>query len=377
MNAHDHHHAAAHKDAHASAGTEGAVGKQPRVPDDPVASAAGHHHTPHFYKTRVDQFVGNLFDTKVRAIDNFAPSLARSPKAPHNFLGDAVAFAIGAAAGPFVDALALGEIAAAVIKQAIPLFASAVGKSVAGKPSDANPVDVATFATLYGQAIDKHRSIVSHKLKAQIHDEKDGKRITGALGGDLVSGHLFLTTAQATSLNAQTQRETLDAWTVAMQKVGDSKPHNEQGYSDPSTGQLHLDGLRLFANGTLDSRGEARMEKVGNAGAQLNAKRRLEDIKVQRTMNVRWEYPSHSGGFGLSVSAGGHRKEDEFGHDDRTAVAMFYNLQSLFPAPGDDAKKIQQKNDIVDRDVSKGLDKIWNKIKGQTLQGLHFTVKGD
>jgi hypothetical protein len=375
VNAHDHHAAAAHPGTpHSPADANGAVGKQPRVPGDPVATAASQGHTVNFYKGQVDQWVGNLFDTKVRAIDNFAPSLSRS-EAPHSFLGSAVAFALVAAADPFVDALDLAAVAAVIIKNAIPIFADQVGASIGGGASGPEPVDVATFATIYGQAIDKHRSIVSANLNSQIHNEQDGKRITEGLHGDLVAGHLYLTTTQVYNLNNQTQNETLDAWTVAMQKVGDKKDHNQQGYSDPSTGQLHLDGLTLLLNGTFRHQGGvATMEKVGNAAAQKNGDRKLEDIKVQRTFNIRWDYPDGSGAFGLSISAGGVMREDEFGDDDKTAVAMFYDRRELFPTPGAD---LQRNRAIVDSDYPKGLQKIWNLVKDKTPHELGFSVKGD
>jgi hypothetical protein len=376
VKAHDHHHDAAHHTHRPSAEADGAVGKQPLVQDDddPVATAAGHHkhHTAHFYKTRVDQFVGDLFNTKVRAIDNFSSALVKSGKPPHNLLGDAVAFAIGAAAGPFVDSLALGVIAAAAVKEAIPRFAGAVGKSLAGATSGNNAVAVATFATAYGHAINEHRAVVSHQLKSKIHDAKDGKHVVHALGGEVRGGHLFLNGGQVSRLNDQTQRETLDAWTVAMQKLGDSKPNNTQGYSDPSTGQLHLDGLTLFLNGHLDSRGVARMEKVGDAAANLNGDRKLKDIKAQRTMNVRWDYPDGSGGFGMSISASGHLADDEFGHDDQTAAASFYLEKSLFPGP--DGKTHEA---TIKSDYKKGLHKIWNIIHDKTPHQLNFKIQGD
>jgi hypothetical protein len=380
VKAHDHHPDAAHHAKQPSAEADGAVGKQPLVQDDdddPVATAAGHHkhHTANFYKTRVDQFVGDLFNTKVRAIDNFSHSLAKSGSPPHNLLGDAVAFAIGAAAGPFVDSLALGVIAAAAVKEAIPHFAGAVGKSLGGGSSNANPVEVATFATLYGHAINEHRSIVSHQLKAKIHDAKSGKHVVHALGGEVISGHLYLTNGQAGSLNAQTQRETLDTWTVAMQKAGDKKDHNQQGYSDPSTGQLHLDGPTLLLNGTFRRQGgEARMEGVGNAAAQLNGDRKLKDIKVQRTFNVRWDYPDGQGQFGLNISASGKMADDEFGDDDKRAAAMFYDGKDLFPVTSDQVKKDAA---TAQRDYRKGLHKIWNMLHDKTPHELGFSMKGD
>lgn len=374
MKAHDHHPDAAHHAKHPSAEADGAVGKQPLVQDDddPVATAAGQKHNAHFYKTRVDQFVGDLFNTKVRAIDNFSTALAKSGSPPHNLLGDAVAFAIGAAAGPFVDSLALGVLAAAAVKEAIPRFAGAVGKTIGGGSSNASPVAVATFATLYGHAINEHRSIVSHQLKTKIHDAKSGKQVVHSLGGEVSGGHLYLTNGQAGSLNAQTQRETLDAWTVAMQKLGDSKPNNTQGYSDPSTGQLHLDGLTLFLNGHLDSRGVARMEKVGDAAANLDGDRKLKDIKVQRTMNVRWDYPDGTGGFGMSISASGRLADDEFGHDDKTAAASFYLEKSLFPGP--DGKTHEA---AINANYKKGLHKVWNIIHDKTPHQLNFKIQGD
>jgi hypothetical protein len=376
VNAHEHHPEAAHPGTRSSADADPGVGKRPLVADDPTATAASHHHhTAEFYKTRADQFVADMFNTKVRAIDNFAPSLTKSAKAPHSLLGDAVAFAIGAAAGPFVDALEVGAVAAVIIKEAIPHFAGAVGQSVSGKGADPNPVDVATFATLYGHAINEHRSIVSHNLKSKIDNEQEGKRITEALHGDLVAGHLYLTTTQVGSLNGQTQRETLDAWTVAMQKVGDKKDHGQQGYSDPSTGQLHLDGLLLHLNGKLVPGGTARMEGVGNAAAQLNGNRKLKDIKVQRTMNVRWDYPDGTGGFGLSISASGVMKDDELGWDDKAAAAMFYdNKKDLFPVTSDDVNKDRA---IAERNYRKGLHKIWNIVNDQTPHELGFSMKGD
>lgn len=377
MKAHDHHHDAAHHAKHPAAEADAAVGKQPLVQDDdddPVATAAGHHkhHTAHFYKTRVDQFVGDLFNTKVRAIDNFSNALVKSGKPPSNLLGSALTFAIGAAAGPFVDSLALGVIAAAALKEAIPRFAGAVGKSVAGATSGNNAVAVATFATTYGHAINEHRAIVSHQLKSKIHDAKDGKHVVDALGGKVVSGHLFLSGGQVSRLNDQTQRETLDAWTVAMQKLGDSKPNNTQGYSDPSTGQLHLDGLTLFLNGHIDSRGVARMEKVGDAAANLDGDRKLKDIKAQRTMNVRWDYPDGSGGFGMSISASGRLADDEFGHDDKTAAASFYLEKSLFPGPGGKTHEA-----AINSNYTNGLHKIWNNIKNKTPHELNFKIEGD
>lgn len=374
MKAHDHHPDAAHHTPRPSAETDGAVGKQPLVQDDddPVATAAGHKHNAHFYKARVDQFVGDLFNTKVRAIDNFSHSLVKSGSPPHNLLGDAVAFAIGAAAGPFVDSLALGVIAAAAVKEAIPHFAGAVGKSIGGGSSNANPVEVATFATLYGHAINEHRSIVSHQLKTKIHDAKSGKHVTQALGGEVVGGHLYLTNGQAGSLNGQTQRETLDAWTVAMQKAGDKKDHGQQGYSDPSTGQLHLDGLTLLLSGNYRSGGVARMEGVGDAAANLNGDRKLKDIKAQRTINVRWDYPDGSGGFGMNISASGHMAEDELGHDDKTAAASFYLEKSLFPGPGGGTHEATIKSNYQN-----GLNKIWSLIHDKTPHQLNFKIQGD
>jgi hypothetical protein len=377
VNAHDQHPEAAPKGSHPTAGAGPEVGKKPVVPDNLKATAASHqpHHTVDFYKQRVDQWVGNLFDTKVRAIDNFAPSLSRS-QAPHSFLGSAVAFALTAAAGPFVDALDLAAVAAVILKNAIPLFAGKVGESITGGPVGPTPVDVASFATIYGQAIDKHRSIVSADLKAKIHNENAGEQITEGLHGDLVQGHLYLTTAQVTKLNAQTQNETLDAWTVAMQKVGDKKDHGHQGYSDPSTGQLHLDGPTLLLNGMFRKQGgEARMEGVGNAAAQKNGGRKLKDIKVQRTFNVRWDYPDGTGQFGLSISASGKMAEDELGNDDKAAAAMFYNpKKDLFPVTSDQVKPDAA---IAERDYRKGLHKIWNMLNDQTPHELGFSMKGD
>lgn len=372
MKAHHHHPDAAHHARHSSAEADGAVGKQPLVQDDddPVATAAGHKHGPHFYKHRVDQFVTDLFETKVRAIDNFSPALAASEKPPSNLVGDALSFAIKAAAGPFVDALALGAIARAAIKEAIPTFAGKVGQGFARETSGNDKVSVADFATAYGHAIKEQRAIVSHQLKSQIHDAKDGKRVVHALGGHVVSGELFLNPEQVKHLNKQTQRETLDAWTVAMQKKGDSKP-DPQGYSDPSTGQLHLDGLTLHLDGTIQSGGVARMEKVGDAAANLNGKRRLKDIKAQRTMNVRWEYDG-SGGFGMSISASGHLATDEFGYDDKTAVASFYQQKSLFPGP--DGKTYKA---TINAAYPLGLHRIWNHIKGKTPHELGFRIDGD
>jgi hypothetical protein len=376
VKAHDHHSDAAHHAHRPSAEADAAVGKRPLVQDDddddPVATAAGHKHNAHFYKERVDQFVADLYNTKVRAIDNFSHALVKSGKPPPNLLGDALSFAIKAAAGPLVDALAIGGIAAAAIKEAIPLFAGRVGRSVAAGTSGDDAVAVASFATAYGHAINEHRATVSHQLKSKIHDAKDGKHVVHALGGHVVSGHLFLSPGQVGNLNDQTQRESLDAWTVAMQKAGDAKPNNTQGFSDPSTGQLHLDGLTLFLNGHLDSRGVARMEKVGDAAANLNGERKLKDIKAQRTMNVRWDYPDGSGGFGMSISASGHLAEDEFHHDDQTAAASFYLEKSLFPGP--DGKTHEA---TIKSNYPKGLHKIWNLINDKTPHELNFKIQGD
>jgi hypothetical protein len=375
MSARDHHPAAANDGTHAASHDDGAVAKQA---GGPVAEAAGKggKHDAEFYKHQVNHFVGDLFNTKVRAIDLFAPALVRSERPPTSILGSAMTFAITAAGGPFVDALALGAAAAVIVKQAIPTFASQVGKTM-GSGSDPNPVEVATFATLYGHAINTHRSLMAERLKAAIHDEASGKRVVESLNGHAVGKDLYLTQDQTARLTDQTQRETLDAWTVAMQKLGDKKDHGKQGYSDPSTGQLHLDSLLLHANGKLEAGGarEARMEKVGNPAAKLDGDRRLRTIPVQRTMNVRWEYPGGmSGAFGMSISASGVLREDELGHDDKTAAAMFFDGKSLFPVVSDDVKK---DNAIVERDWRKGLHKIWNILNDQTPHSLGFAMKGD
>lgn len=373
MSAREHHPAAAHEGAHPASHDDDAVGKQPGAAEAAVAGKGG-HDVAH-YRHQAGHFVANMFDTKIRAIDNFAPSLVRSKKPTTSLLGSVLGFAIGAAGGPFVDSLAIGAGAAVVLKQAIPLFAGAVGKSLESS-TDPNPVEVATFATVYGQAIDTHRSIVADRLRAAIHTEADGKRIVGALGGHEVSGDLYLTSDQVTRLNDQTQRETLDAWTLAMQRLGDKQDHGKQGYSDASTGQLHLDSLLLHANGKLEAGGkrEARMEQVGGPAAKLDGNRRLRTIPVQRTMNVMWEYPGKSGAFGMSIFANGAMKEDELGWEDKTAAAMFFDGRSLFPVVSEDQQKDAK---LVERDWRKGLHKIWNIINDQTPSSLGFSMKGD
>lgn len=375
MNAHDHHPAAAHNDAHAPAGADAGAGKRPLVPDDPVASASKTHSVD-AYKKRVGQFMADVFSVKHDAIISFGNPLSRSNgNPPHSLLGDALKFVIAAAGGPFVDALEVGVAAGAIIRTAIPELASAVGSSVGQSGSSgADSLATASFVTDYAHAVKEHHAIVTRRLENAIHSEQGGKDIVQALGGEPIAGRLQLTSAQEGRVRSETQRETLDAWTLAMQKTGDKKDHNQQGYSDPSTGQLHLDGLLLHANGQLASGGQARMEGVGNDAAQLNANRKLKDIKVQRTMNVRWDYPGFSGGFGMSISASGHMADDEFGHDDKTAAAMFYDGKSLFPVTSDDVKKDDA---IVDRDYRKGLHKIWNIIHDKTPRELGFSIKGD
>jgi hypothetical protein len=157
-----------------------------------------------------------------------------------------------------------------------------------------------------------------------------------------------------------------------MQKAGDKKDNGKQGYSDPSTGQLHLDGITLLLSGNYRSGGVARMEGVGDAAANLDGDRKLKDIKVQRTMNIRWDYPDGSGGFGLSISASGHMADDEFGHDDKTAAASFYLEKSLFPGP--DGKTHEA---AIKANYKNGLHKIWNLIKDKSPHELRFRVDGD
>ncbi|HEX8111108.1 MAG TPA: hypothetical protein VF516_25435 [Kofleriaceae bacterium] len=215
--------------------------------------------------------------------------LARSNgNPPHSFLGDALKFAIGAAGGPFVDALEIGGVAAAIVKQAIPALAAAVGNSVSKSgPSGPDSLATASFVTDYAHAVKEHHAIVTQRLESAIHNVQDGKDIVGALGGEKIAGRLQLTSGQEGRVRLETQKETLDAWTVAMQKTGD---------------------------------------------------------------------------------------KDEFGHDDKTAAAMFYDQKSLFPVTSDEVKKDDA---IVDRDYRKGLHKIWNIIHDQTPHQLGFSTKGD
>lgn len=375
MNAHDHHPAAAHTDAHSAADAD-AVGKRPLVPQDPVASASKTHSVD-AYKKRVGQFMADVFSVKHDAIISFGPALTRSNGNPsHSFLGDALKFVMLAAGGPFVDALEVGVAAGAIIRTAIPELASAVGNSV-GKtgPSGPDALATASFVTDYAHAVKEHHAVVARKLENAIHSEQDGKRIVGALGGENIAGQLQLSSSQEGGVRSETQRETLDAWTLAMQKAGDKKDHGQQGYSDPSTGQLHLDGLLLHLNGKLVPGGQARMEGVGNAAAQLDGNRKLKDIPVQRTFNVRWDYPDGSGQFGLSISASGVMKDDEFDWEDKAAAAMFYdNKKDLFPVTSDDVNKDRA---IAERNYRKGLHKIWNIVNDQTPHELGFSMKGD
>lgn len=375
MNAHDHHPDAAHHDSHASAGADPGVGKRPLVQDDPVASASKTHSVD-AYKKRVGQFMADVFSVKHDAIISFGPALTRSNGNPsHSFLGDALKFVMVAAGGPFVDALEVGVAAGAIIRTAIPELAAAVGGSV-GKsgPSGPDALATASFVTDYAHAVKEHHAVVTRRLENSIHSEQDGKRIVESLGGENIAGKLQLSSAQEGGVRGETQKETLDAWTLAMQKAGDKKDHGQQGYSDPSTGQLHLDGLLLHLNGKLESRGEARMEGVGNAAAQLDGNRKLKDIPVQRTFNVRWDYPDGSGQFGLSISASGVMKDDEFDWEDKAAAAMFYDGKDLFPVTSDD---VQKDRAIAERDYRKGLHKIWNIVHDKTPHELGFSVKGD
>jgi hypothetical protein len=380
VNAHERHPAAAHPGTRSPADADAGVGKQPLVPDDPVASAASHHHTVDYYKHRVGQFMADAFSVKHDSILTMQTPLARSKgNPPHSFLGEALAFAIGAAGGPFVDALEIGVVASAIVKQAIPALANAVGNSVSKSgPSGPGSLATGSFCVDYAHAVKEHHALVTQQVESAIHNVQDGKDIVGALGGQNVAGRLQLTPGQEGSVRRETQRETLDAWTVAMQKTGDKKDHNKQGYSDPSTGQLHLDSLLLRLNGTIAANRAqtARMEGVGNDAAQIDGDRRLDSIPVQRTMNVTWD---HGGGltgqFGMSISAGGHMAEDELGHDDKAVIAGFYDNKSLlFPPTSEDFQKDEK---IIKQDYPKGLHKIWNLIKGQTPHQLGFKMQGD
>lgn len=379
MNAHDHHPAAAHQGSRSSADADAGVGKRPLVPDDPVASAAKAHGVEG-YKKQVRQFMADAFSVKHDSILTMQTPLARSKgNPPQSLLGEALKFAIGAAGGPFVDALEIGVVASAIVSQAIPAFANAVGSSVSksGSPGP-NSLATGSFCVDYAHAVKLHHDIVTQRVEDSIHNEQDGKDIVGALGGQHVAGKLRLTSGQEGSVRRETQRETLDAWTVAMQKAGDKKDHGKQGYSDPSTGQLHLDSLALRLDGkVVASRAhQARMEGVGNDAAQIDGDRLLENIPVQRTMNVTWETGGNiTGQFGMSISASGHMAEDELGHDDKAAVAGFYDGKSLVSPPTPEDFKNDEK--IINRDYPKGLQKIWGQIKGKTPHQLGFSMKGD
>lgn len=386
VNAHHQHPEAAPKGSRSSAGADPEVGKRPVVPDNLKATAASTGHDAHFYKHRVGQFMGDLFSVKNNAIISFNQSLSRSAVPVQNsFLGQAFQFVIGAFGGDFIDALKLGTVAAKIIKAALPKFAEAVGSSVSSSPGGPTSVDTSTFLTLYAHAIKTHHDIVTHDMKVAIHDPAEGKTITDALGGTVDDGGLHLTQTQAANVTAQTHLETLDAWTVAMQKRGDAdvnakgknpKDHKGQSYGGAGLGQFHLDSLKMWPTRLESDVGlVARMHGVGNDAAQLEGKRKLEDIPVQRTANVRWDRGGGwTGAFGMSVSASGHVASDGLDVFDRQAVASFYSGKNLLnPLPED-----QKKDDaLTKQDFPKGIQKIWDTIKGKTPEELGFEMKGD
>lgn len=383
VNAHDHHSEVEHKGSRSSAGADPQVGKLPVVPDHLKATTASTGHSAHFYKHRVGQFMDDLLSVKNNAIISFNQALTRSaPPVQNSFLSQALQFVIGSFGGDLVDVLKLGPAAAKIVKAALPKLSDAIGNGLNKSEGGPTAVDTSTFVTAYAHAVKIQLSIVSHDMKTAISDPATGKDMTEALGGQVAGDKLLLTQTQTTSVTQQSHIEALDAWTITMQKRGDAqtnaKDHKGQSYGSAGLGQLHLDSLKILPDGSVqsDPGHQARMKGVGNDAAQLDATRNLEDIPVQRTANVRWERAGGlQGAFGMSVSASGHAAEDGLDQLDRQAVAAFYD-RTIVVNPQDHDQLVNQQP-LVNQNFPKGVQKIWDAIKGKTPQDLHFKMKGD
>jgi hypothetical protein len=357
VNARDHQSSTAHKDSHTPGADHGSVGKQPLV-----EASAARAPSVASYKKQVRQFMDDLFSVKATAISTFGTPLGKSKTHPSpSFLGQALKIAIGAAGGPFVEALALGTAARTIVTAAIPLFADAVSNSVKKGGDLGNSVAVASFLTEYVHAVKVSSEKISGPLERGVTDVAHGRSITAALNGEQVDDKYLLKSEQVSRVRAQTQLETLDAWTIALQQQGDAQ--GKQGYSDQSTGQLHLQSLAIFGNGKLEvqSPAIATMEQIGHDAVLLNGSRPLESIPVQRTMNViaRDGEDKH---FGMSVSASGRILADEFHDDDKRVLLSFYNSR----------KKDKTKPATVDA----ALHDIWDGIKTRSPRELGFAMKG-
>jgi hypothetical protein len=367
VNAHDHHSAPAHTGSHTATVAPGGVGKQPKV-----EAQAAKALTKEDYKSQARQFMKDVFFIKNSAIGASQGPLGTSPVKPSpNFLGEALKFAIGIAGGPFMDAVGMVGVARAAVGAGIPLFANLVGNSFKNKQKTVKTIALEDFITDYQFAVHEHGDRVTKELTDSITSAHDGKTTVDSLNGVMNGGKLSVSSAQQPKIGAQTRLETLDAWTVALQKQADLQDKGKQGYSDSSTGQLHLHSLAIYANGKLEvaTPALARMDGIGNKAAQYNAGRPLQSIPVQRTINVLVK-DSQDDHFGLSIAADGKIT----GKDGKVTKDEFQGK-----GPESDVLKSFYKSRTRSKSVTheEALAEVWNVIKTQSPSRLGFTMKGD
>jgi hypothetical protein len=347
--------------------TGGTPGKRTQV--EAVDAAAG--NVKH-YKNEAKRYVGLIFRQKARAIDDMGESLAEKKSANSGLLGNALKFLIPLGAGQLMTALAIEGLAADLFKSGMSAFAGAVANSMGGR--GAKPIDPKEFCANYTALLDDQQTPMGNHMAGGIHTKAEGESVVGGLQTQFNNLDRIYQGAQ---------REALDAWTQAMQKVGEKANHKGpggQGYSDSSTGQLHLDKLLLHIDsGSVhadpDSAKQARMEKVSNDGAKKNAARPLGTIAVERTMFVNWKGWGVGGEFGMGVSPSGKIASDEIGSWDRWAMASYDHGKKLDKDDGKWETDSDQK--LIDKQWTQGRTKLWDAIKGSTPSGLGFRMNGD
>lgn len=366
MNAHDHHSTPAHTDAHTSA-DPGAVGKQGRVEAEAAKAPTADH-----YKRQVRQFMADVFSIKHDTILSSQVPLTLGPvKPPTSLIGEVLKFAIGAGGGPFMNAIGLAGLARDAVSAALPHFATVVGSAFKEKSKASKAIALEDFITDYAFTVRENQDSVTSAVEAKITDAKTGKDTVASLHGEDHGGKYSVSNANEPKIRTQTRLETLDAWTVVLQKAGDQQDKGRQGYSDASTGQLHLDSLAIYATGRFQAarNRSAWMEKIGDKAAQYNADRPLASIPVQRTINVQ-VVDSNEDHFGLSISASGNIRDtkgkvtrDEF----QETGPESSTLQSFYRSRHKNVKAVNNEVALAD---------VWDAIKGQTPRQLGFAMKG-
>ena len=368
-----HNRGAQNKSANSDVHTEGgAVGKHTQV--DAAAHAAGATAeaagaSVQHYKNEAKRYANLIFRHKARAIDDMGETLAEKKSADSSLLGNALKFLIPLGAGQLMGTLEIAGIAADLFKSAMSGFANTVASSMAKSGGSVDPKE---FCANYTALLDERHGPAANHIAGGIHSKADGKDVVAGLKKQWDNKHAIYQGAQ---------REALDAWTQAMQKVGERANGKNQGYSDASTGQLHLDKLLLHidksqhVHADLGSKHQARMEKVSNAGAKQNASRPLGQIHVQRTMFVTWEGYGVGGEFGMGVSPSGSIASDEIGDWDRWALASYFHNKKLDKKDGFWEKDSDQ--GLIDSTWTQGRTKLWNHISNLTPSNLGFTMKGD